>query len=96
MMAAHEGQPELAGQHANKVRGDQTRTYVQPGVIAPGDTWSIELDYHPDWLVEQPQSPRMKIARMVVTDAAGRQWTISPGRAVPARRVHRWQRRRLV
>jgi hypothetical protein len=92
---APEGEPEATSLYGSKVLGDPFRVYVQPGVIAPGATWEYELAYEQDLVVEKSFPPMLTIARVVVTDATGRQWKIQPGRVGPARRVHRWERRRL-
>jgi hypothetical protein len=89
-----EGEPELARPTADKVRGDLFHDAARPGVIALGRTWHAVLEYHQEWLVERPEPPRLAIARIIVTDAAGRRWKITPARG--ARRIHRWQRRRLA
>ena len=74
----------------------------EPGVVAPGTTWARDLEYRQDLKAGiSPQvaimgPPRVVITLVVVTDAAGRRWKIRPGRAGPARRIHRWERLRLA
>ena len=43
---------------------------------------------------DEPQPPMVSVVRVVVTDAAGRQWEIRPYRTGPPRRVRWWLRRR--
>ena len=87
-----EGAP--GSDYAGKRLGQATPVYIAPGTIAPGQTWSREITYTEPSTYDQPQPPMVSVARVVVTDAAGRQWEIRPYRTGPPRRVRWWLRRR--
>jgi hypothetical protein len=64
--------------------------FFEPGLIAPGQTWTDTVactrgagDSHP---------PSFSEALVYVTDAAGRQWVVRPHKAGAARRVRWWLR----
>ncbi len=80
--------------YADKRFGLPGRVPIAPGTVAPGQTWSREITYTAPSRYDEPQPPFVYVARTVVTDAAGRQWEISPHRTGPARRVRWWLRKR--
>jgi hypothetical protein len=85
---------DAAALYAVKKLGDSRVVPFAPGTIAPGETWSVFQGYQPEAVYDQPQPPMVAISRVVVTDAAGRQWEIRPYKARPPRRVRWWLRRR--
>jgi hypothetical protein len=66
----------------------------KPRTIAPGDTWTAEDGYRPGGVSPDDKAPQVSITRVIITDAAGRQWEVRPYKAGPPRRV-RWLRRWL-
>lgn len=89
---AQEGAP--GSYSAAKRLGQAKPVYISPGTIAPGQTWSDEITYTEPSTYDEPQPPMVSVARVVVTDAAGRQWEIRPYRTGPPRRVRWWLRKR--
>ena len=78
--------------YMNKRFGKSDQTYIAPGTIAPGETWSTGWTYEPEAVFGQPQPPLAAVSRVVVTDNAGYQWEMRSGKAGPVRRVQRWRR----
>jgi hypothetical protein len=91
VLAMPEGTTEVH-YYMEKRLGESGKTYIAPGTIAPGDTWSMDCGYEPEVIFDQPQLPKASITRVVVTDAAGHQREMRTSKAAPARRVRRWRR----
>ena len=90
-LALPEGTVEV-DYYMNKRFGKSGRTYIAPGTIAPGETWSTGWAYEPEAVFDQPEPPMATVSRVVMTDAAGYQWEMRAGKAGPARRVREWRR----
>jgi hypothetical protein len=103
VLVVPEGESEESGLQAvfaERTRGPVFSDYREPGVVAPGTTWARDLEYRQDLEAGIPPQlaitapPQVAITVVVMTDAAGRRWKFRPGRAGPARRIHRWERLR--
>jgi hypothetical protein len=91
VLAAPEGAGEV-DYYMDKRLADRHQVGFAPGTIAPGETRRMEYTCQPAHF-DRPEPPMASVARVVVTDAAGYQWEVRPGRAGPARRVRQWRRR---
>jgi hypothetical protein len=78
--------------YASKKSGTSQPVYIAPGTIRPLSVWTGRPTYRTDDAFDQPQPPRVTVSRVIVTDAAGRQWEVRPDRAGHPRLIRRWRR----